>query len=365
MRATFSPPAACLLALLTCLPGPGCSGDSARDCVYDTHCPGSKICVDGRCVVRYPPDCPDRECAEGFVCIDGSCVETACIDVSCPEGEACAAGRCYPRDCRWRTCPGLGEVCIEEKCVPPSCVDVTCPQGQLCAVGRCYPIDCETKKCPGYGEVCIEGDCVQRTCVGVTCPPGQRCARGECFPQDCEDLTGAGRFLYFAERIGIGGAWSEPERMFDAAWFPSMDSDASGQLHMMFWTMSGGERAVCWRRRANGNWQRVTVSTSRALKTMLHVHAAGDGWLHGVFAQWTPQEKHHVFYAIGDASTGLWGEPVQISRDQDCHAPNSCHLPRVAVTPGGWAHVVWVDETGHEEGMAYHALVPPGTASPP
>jgi hypothetical protein len=171
----------CLGILLT-----ACS--SEKECTYDTDCPGNKICIDGRCVTHYPPDCPDRECAQGFVCVDDKCFELACLEVSCPDGEACAGGHCYPEDCASRTCPGIGEVCIEEKCVPADCLDVECPAGQLCAGGNCYPIDCDTKNCPGYGEVCIDEECVQRTCVGVTCPEGQRCANGYCYPEDCTEV---------------------------------------------------------------------------------------------------------------------------------------------------------------------------------
>jgi hypothetical protein len=168
------------------------SCSSGNECTYDTDCPGSKVCIDGKCVAHYPQDCPDRDCADGFFCVDGTCVEQACLGVNCPEGEACAGGECYPQDCESRTCPGIGEVCVEEECASASCVDVECPQGQRCAGGDCYPVDCETKECPGYGEVCIQGECVQSNCVGVTCPEGQRCANGYCYPEDCTEIGCSG-----------------------------------------------------------------------------------------------------------------------------------------------------------------------------
>ena len=193
------------------------------------------------------------------------------------------------------------------------------------------------------------------------------CVQGENVHVSWMDGEGTpdGRALYFTERIGLNGSFDTPAVLFGAAWYPYMDSDDQNQLHMMFWTQANGQRAFYWRRRANGNWQQVTASTQTALKSFTQVYIAPDGSMHGVWNQRAADDSYPVYYAIGDPATGQWGQPVQISRPQDCHAAEACGLPRVAVTPSGVAHIVWVDETGHEEGMAYHARVPAGTASPP
>jgi hypothetical protein len=156
-------PKVLLLLVLGAVMQSRCGDGSGGECRYDTDCPGTQVCEDGRCV--SPTRCPE---------------------VPCPEGETCVRESCYPEDCERRQCPGIGEICIDEQCAPAGCVGVDCPEGQICAAdGRCYPEDCETHFCPGYGEVCVDDECVQRTCVGVECPEGQECAGGFCYPAVC------------------------------------------------------------------------------------------------------------------------------------------------------------------------------------
>lgn len=158
-------------------------------CRVDVQCPGSDICVDGRC---YPAGCNlnGNACKKGELCVKGSCVQPTCNK---PNG--CAGNRiCRPstNSC-FESCSNIqcsnGKKCVDGACVNDACAGKKCPLGQVCRAGSCELIRCNGTNVCRYGRVCNPGTngCEDDLCKGVTCPGLKAiCKYGQCIqPPQC------------------------------------------------------------------------------------------------------------------------------------------------------------------------------------
>lgn len=143
-------------------------------CQFDGDCPGSSICVKGKCVV---PTCPNTACPQDKVCVDGVCLDDPCKGVTCQANQYCSGGTCVDT-CAGVFCP-KGEICVSGSCTKDPCDGKQCASGEVCRNGACVKDECTATSCKG-GRKCDVDKCVDEPCGNVTCPQGQTCQNGQC-----------------------------------------------------------------------------------------------------------------------------------------------------------------------------------------
>lgn len=192
----------CSLVVLAA--GAGCPEGGGAECTVDIDCPGTQLCLDGKCTTHDP--CAGVTCDAGEVCVFGSCVPEPCTDTSCttPPGDPgcydlpapCADGVCRYQAQAGRGCDDADACTRDDACtsqgacagLPVACDDPpppTCRDGQtllvLAAPGQCDDGACTYPEvevaCP---DGCADGACLGDPCAGVTCdaPPASECVTG-------------------------------------------------------------------------------------------------------------------------------------------------------------------------------------------
>jgi hypothetical protein len=154
-------------------------------CLFDNHCPDSRICLDRRCVV----DCDTVECpTDKSHCDpgDGECV--ACLETAdCPRDHLCQGRSCVPGcsgddDCRdgWHC---LIEAADAGRCV--ACfMESHCPRDHQCIAANCVKKGCVLDDDCGSGKYCHP---LLRECLAL---PSKPCARdADCLVSKCDPLT--------------------------------------------------------------------------------------------------------------------------------------------------------------------------------
>ena len=158
-------------------------------CQLDKECPGTQLCVKGRCA---PSRCDSSNpCKKDEVCQDGSCKVNPCFGKTCGGGAYCRNGVCVG------SCAGIfckfGETCKFGRCVHDPCAGVQCKQDEVCLKGQCRKNICSVGACK-QGRICTSDGCLDSSCTHSPCPSSQLCApaSGQCsgkvpckIDQDC------------------------------------------------------------------------------------------------------------------------------------------------------------------------------------
>lgn len=136
---------------------------------------------------------------------------------------------------------------------------------------------------------------------------------------------------------GTGADFSAPEALTNTFnnW-PQIKADGHGRLHVLY-TYRYGDYDVKYVRQDGGTWSGETVVSSGPTAwawSILDIDDAG-----GLHATWSQTENvEHVYYAIGDGSTGTWDSPRKVSTDDTEHN----YMSALAVDPSNRAHIVWI-----------------------
>ena len=196
-----------------------------RHCtICDAPCPGTTVCVGGRCLAPLGGACgADRSCAEGTCATNGICCQDDCtgpcqacnaVTGACDNLDtsvACAtAVTCFDHELQCSTAPAIdrpappaGEgVCIDGRCATAEeicrqpvatgtdCLTEATGEPGTCTIGSFGDFFCELTVPPAptgplFGELCPDGVCGEGTCStnGVCCQTEctgvcQACAQG-------------------------------------------------------------------------------------------------------------------------------------------------------------------------------------------
>ena len=151
-----------------------------------------------------------------------------------------------------------------------------------------------------------------------------------------------------------GGAFTAPFQLADTyhSW-PQIAADSAGDVHALY-TDRFGDCEVKYRRLSGGAWGgEHVISTGSSDWTWSSLAADGDLGLHAAWHQLVGGIGQ-VVYAVGDAATGTWEPPRQVSSD----AALDEWQPAVSVAPDGAAHVVWMRvQPGQESGEILYRVV--------
>ena len=167
--------------------------------------------------------------------------------------------------------------------------------------------------------------------------------------QSCHsDLTASGSTLHVvwqegdAPRLPVyshstGSGFTEPYELSASFHnWPQIVADASGDLHVLY-TYRNGDHEVKYRKMTAGSWgaeQQVSAPPSEWTWPGLAIDATGG--LHAVWHQ--TDDVEHVYYGVGDSSSGAWQSPRRISTDSSLQNRDAT----LSVDGDGRAHVVWV-----------------------
>jgi hypothetical protein len=132
--------------------------------------------------------------------------------------------------------------------------------------------------------------------------------------------------------------------------WPQIVSEANGNQHVLFTTRSGAEVRYWFKN--GGNWEpHVALNSAPTDWSWTGLDLDLTGTLHGVWHELVSTYMQ-IHYATGEAATGTWVVPRQVSTNLTVH--NS--VPSVAADPAGHAHVVWLYDDGTGIGVHYRKV---------
>ena len=135
-----------------------------------------------------------------------------------------------------------------------------------------------------------------------------------------------------------GSEWSDPFELVDSyhSW-PQVVAEANGDAHVLY-TNRFGDSEVMYRHLQGGTWGgEHVISAGSSAWTWTSLALDDTGGLHGVWHQYVG-DMGQVMYATGDAASGTWGTPLQVSLDDTLDEWQAA----IAVDPEGISHVVWI-----------------------
>jgi PKD repeat protein len=149
--------------------------------------------------------------------------------------------------------------------------------------------------------------------------------------------------IKFAEKTN-NGAWSVPIRISDegkmANW-PMMVADSSGDLHVIYSTISGKVLAT---HRINGVWLSPYAihSVGRHSRGFLGFDIDNQNYLHAAYPI-TESGKRVIYYSGGNTKGG-WSTPRKISNG------NTDSFPSISADNNGSVHIIW------SQGLVEHRI---------
>lgn len=140
------------------------------------------------------------------------------------------------------------------------------------------------------------------------------------------------RRLTFAEKLG--GSWSSPIELASTGYYPAIDLDSSGNVHIVFTNWSGNFYAVS---RVSGNWESVKVISNGNAPLQFGDIRYRNGVLVAVFTQ-KSNNQWYVYYTVKFGNNS-WSMPIRLSSGDNFGDGNK-HT-QVILDHQGYAHFLW------------------------
>jgi len=170
----------------------------------------------------------------------------------------------------------------------------------------------------------------------------------------CRDDTSMMNYeIYYKRSTNSGQTWEGITRMTwntRGSYYPEIDTDTGNGVYVVWHDYAPGQPEIYLKRSTDlgGTWlglQRLTwngvASESPAIAT-----DSGSG-IHLVWAE-LRLGNYDIYYKSSTNSGAVWASPTRLTWNT-----GRSFVPRVAVDPGGGAHVVWMDETSGNPEIYY------------
>jgi len=142
-------------------------------------------------------------------------------------------------------------------------------------------------------------------------------------------MEGSSRSLYFSEKTG--GSWKNPKMIVNRGYYPDMEIDSSGNIHIIYSNKAGNFFYIS---RMSGIWQSSKVLSNGDAPLQFGDLYYNNGVL-GVAWKQRSNGKHEIYTAT-KTSGGQWTSAKKIAGGM-----NKSKHHQVALDNQGYAHVVW------------------------
>ncbi len=148
----------------------------------------------------------------------------------------------------------------------------------------------------------------------------------------CCWMEGASRKLYFNEKVG--GRWGTPREIDPRGYYPDMEVDSSGDLHIVFSSRAGN---IYYLTRSGGKWRtKQILSNGGAPLQFPDIHEKNNilvaGWVQGQGGNW-------AIYGATKLPGTQWSAPFKVSNAPGGEEGNK-HV-QVFLDQNNYAHFVW------------------------
>jgi hypothetical protein len=153
--------------------------------------------------------------------------------------------------------------------------------------------------------------------------------------------------LFFSEKTA--NTWDSPHQIDRSAYYPDMDIDSSGNIHIVYGNRDGNFHYIS---RTGGNWKKEVISSGNAPLQFGDIHCNNNilaaAWTQGADGVWG-------IYTSSKISDGVWLPPIKAG--ETTGGPDGNKHVQIFLDNSNNAHIVWEGiGTGNKNDIFYKKI---------